>query len=866
MAQGARHTFKAAAWFAAVALCLCVAGCDEAEVDADADVTPGGVTDVSTDGGSADDSGPGPDGVDGDGLDGGDSDALPPDNRELVQELTGLSQDYVFKGVYVADDGRVVAVGNDGVIAERAADGGWKMVAEGETDLLNAVHGSSIGDLWAVGKDGIVLHGQAGGFGSTSGCVEDEDCDDGDPCTLEQCVDELCQVEPSGGVGCCGTRVADYGFDTGDLQGWTVSEIKGGMGWQTISQVSFGVPRYISPPYAMHFGDSSTNPPTFSNGQVVGAAVTSGPIVLPKTGTATLSFEVYMDTEMSSFYDQLTLEVIDGGVATQIWDKSKLLSIPTGVFVHQEVSLSLWSGESVQLRFRFDSIDSGGNFGEGVYIDDVFVDTSCGGSTAMDFPTLWGVHAQSPTSAFSVGFEGTILRWNGQTWRQMTGSDSVTNYSDIHGAGGTMVLVGDGGTIIMVTQQGQEDVQSPTGVSLHGVHSSDGDTWYAVGDAGTLIKGVGTSWSLQPVGTTANLNDVFVKAPNDVYVVGDTATALHYDGSTWSPISLPSSLQFTNFRGIWVTASGEITITGDEGIVLQGTLGAALTNVGSLAKGGGKLLSVWGDDPSGTLVLAGDSGAGGIGKVFMYGTAWTDESLPVTYHLKDVWGSSQFDIWVVGLAGALIHYDGFSWTAFPSPAPGDLYAVWGNASDDVWAAGTQGLLIHWDGTAWTTAASQTSEHLHAVSGPSPTDVFAVGKAGTVMHYRGFVWAASPINLDSEGVPVTQNLYGVGGVSGEDMWAAGADGQVIHFDGSSWTSAELELGITLRAVYAQASNDVWAVGNQGMVIHWNGQSWSIWPSGSIATLYGIHGNSQGDVYIVGDLGTVLKVVEKAPEDR
>jgi len=45
------------------------------------------------------------------------------------------------------------------------------------------------------------------------------------------------------------------------------------------------------------------------------------------------------------------------------------------------------------------------------------------------------------------------------------------------------------------------------------------------------------------------------------------------------------------------------------------------------------------------------------------------------------------NVWAVGAAGALLHFDGVSWASIPSPTSNDLRGVWGSGPCDVWAIG-----------------------------------------------------------------------------------------------------------------------------------------------------------------------------------
>ena len=66
-----------------------------------------------------------------------DPEDVAPDNRFFEQLVTGLSADFVFKGVFAAPDGRLVLVGNNGVVATRSPDDKWSVVNEGPCRFNN---------------------------------------------------------------------------------------------------------------------------------------------------------------------------------------------------------------------------------------------------------------------------------------------------------------------------------------------------------------------------------------------------------------------------------------------------------------------------------------------------------------------------------------------------------------------------------------------------------------------------------------------------------------------------------------------------------------------------------------------------------
>ena len=47
--------------------------------------------------------------------------------------------------------------------------------------------------------------------------------------------------------------------------------------------------------------------------------------------------------------------------------------------------------------------------------------------------------------------------------------------------------------------------------------------------------------------------------------------------------------------------------------------------------------------------------------------------------LTDVWGTSGNDVFFVGIAGKIFHYDGISFNEMNSNSDVDLFSIWGSA-------------------------------------------------------------------------------------------------------------------------------------------------------------------------------------------
>jgi len=832
------------------ALALALAGCpgddpDPGGVDASAEVTEDVADVVEVEDDALD--------VVEDTLEADDVDTGPirPEPGELVAGTAALDSEYVFKGVWAGEPGTIVAVGNDGIVASRDPDGRWSVLTRAEgAEVLNAVHGVDGDALWAVGVRGTTLPGTRSSFGESGGCVTSAECEDGDPCTLSLCTAEgTCAVQPSGLAGCCGSTVASWSFSGGAMSPWTSVDEIGGMGWSVVSR------RSVSEGWSLYFGDPTKEPPNYDNGMQVAATAVSPTVTLPNSGTATVSFYVWMETEPDPSYDTLNLEVQLGGTRTQVWSKAELPIVPTGSFVPVEVDLTPWRGQSVSLRFRFDSVDGALNNFEGAYVDDVVIDTACapgGAASSQTGPTLWGVFAASATAAWAVGQAGTIIQYDGASWSTAQGSDTSAVWNGITGSDTSIAMVGNAGKVSVSLGGGLQNISTGTTHNLHAAHTADGHVFWAVGDSGRIFRGEGASWASLPSPTPVSLRDVYAVSNSDVWVVGFLGTVAHFDGQMWSLIPIPTD---RDLFAVWVDDAGLVTLAGRDGVILQGGLDG-FTEVAQLHPGG-ELNALWG---TGSALVAVGSG----GRIFAtQGGAWTDQTSSTSQTLLAVFGFAEDDVWAVGRSGTALRYDGTSWERVEVPLGASLNALWGRSPSALYAAGSGGALLLWNGAAWTELVSTTTRNLRAVYGLSESDVWAVGAGGTIMHYGGIGWARSPITplptQDGLGEEIVDELHAVWAAAADDAWAVGANGRIVRWDGVAWTNVDTDFGVTLRGIYGLAPDDIWAVGNHGHAIHWNGETWQPMETGSVATLHHIHGDGEGHVVVVGTLGTVLTLV-------
>jgi hypothetical protein len=272
------------------------------------------------------------------------------------------------------------------------------------------------------------------------------------------------------------------------------------------------------------------------------------------------------------------------------------------------------------------------------------------------------------------------------------------------------------------------------------------------------------------------------------------------------------------------------------------------------------------DQPAGSSTVDSDDGA----PVPSSGSCIVPEGQAPTSinQLFAVWGSNSGDVFAVGGAGTILHYDGMDWTPMVWGAGFGLEGVWGSSGADVYAVGgfdgfglALGKILHFDGDCWREVYSTEEYQFTDVWGSSGDNVYAATSGdGGILHYDGTSW--TPMSIES-GTVAADGANGVWGTGYDDVFAVGA-GTVWHFDSNSWQlAAPMGASITegtldLRRVWGSSSADVFAVGtryttNQAMasIWHYDGTSWEFMPSGSEGARWDVWGSSSSDVFVVGD---------------
>lgn len=247
---------------------------------------------------------------------------------------------------------------------------------------------------------------------------------------------------------------------------------------------------------------------------------------------------------------------------------------------------------------------------------------------------------------------------------------------------------------------------------------------------------------------------------------------------------------------------------------------------------------------------------------------WVDQNpLPSAHTINGMWGNSESDVFTVGDAGTILHYDGKSWSKMQSNTETRLNAVWGSSGKDIYAVGDQFTILHYDGSAWVNISKRFKDIFDLYSypisftdvwGTSESDVYIAGSS-ILLHYNGSVW----FNLVYD-QPDTGEIYrrlsntlisSVCGRSPSEVYF-GSPQYLYKYDGANYTLIDLAIpGFICTKIWTCPDSGLYAIGStgvNGVFLRYDGTSWTTL-SDQHGLFYAIWGTSDANIFIAGDYG-------------
>ena len=188
------------------------------------------------------------------------------------------------------------------------------------------------------------------------------ECDDGNTCTLDTCMPTTgCDHIPI--EGCCpGTLISEEGFEVFP-EGWTVEDEVTAEGGEATWQVSTA--RFHDGAASLYFGNLEQS--NYDVGGRVRSYVETPLISLTSESDTELHFWLWLDVEKVVNYDTLSLFVETNGDLVPLFAKKQTTQMKKWFEV--VLDLQAFAGQEVRFRLVFDSLDESDNYYEGVYID-----------------------------------------------------------------------------------------------------------------------------------------------------------------------------------------------------------------------------------------------------------------------------------------------------------------------------------------------------------------------------------------------------------------------------------------------------------------------------------------------------------------
>jgi hypothetical protein len=220
--------------------------------------------------------------------------------------------------------------------------------------------------------------------------------------------------------------------------------------------------------------------------------------------------------------------------------------------------------------------------------------------------------------------------------------------------------------------------------------------------------------------------------------------------------------------------------------------------------------------------------------------------LPVGTSLQGVYSPRPGVAWIAGDAGVLLRAEGTQVTALASPTNENLTDIWGSSDADVWAVGTAGTLLHWDGFVWSPRNSPAgSTALRAVSGVSATSAWAGGAGGLLLHWDGTSWAAVPSST-------TADVADIWAAGPTEAWVAAGNTALRCTPSGCVTVPGPSASFAPKRVSGAAPDDVYFLSGEREVLRWNSSTWETLDLGRVRAVYDLRVTGPGELWAAYDV--------------
>jgi hypothetical protein len=336
--------------------------------------------------------------------------------------------------------------------------------------------------------------------------------------------------------------------------------------------------------------------------------------------------------------------------------------------------------------------------------------------------TLTSIGGSSANDVWVTGTGGVMLHFNGSTWSLVTPVVGTNLFGVTSGSASSVAMVGSNGTLL--NYSGSAFALSPqAGLPIYGVWATDTNNIYA-SSVGTILHYNGSTWTSAYAGATDTFNAIAGASNNEIFTVGSNGDASGFNGSIWSGVAMGSG----SLNGVWVISPTLAYGCGNAGQL--GSYNGTSYSTATPASASANLTAVWGDAANNVYTVATN---GSIGHLTA-GSTFTAMTSGTTTSLNAIHGLTGVDVWAAGNGGTVLQSMAGSvkWTAGSAATSANLHGVWDAGAGDVYVVGDAGTIQHYNGTEWLNMPSGVTTALRAVHGTAETHILVGGDNGVVL--------------------------------------------------------------------------------------------------------------------------------------
>lgn len=238
--------------------------------------------------------------------------------------------------------------------------------------------------------------------------------------------------------------------------------------------------------------------------------------------------------------------------------------------------------------------------------------------------------------------------------------------------------------------------------------------------------------------------------------------------------------------------------------------------------------------------------------------SYTEDFEP-TGVFSSIWAYDENNLFVGGMNGAILRYDGKKLVKFKSDFNGWIFCLTGKSPEKVYAACQDSLVMRFDGKQWEKFKQFDSKNrfltIWTPKDKNVPDIFVGGDYGNIYHYDGMNWT----KMDSG---VNSRVWCLWGTSKDNLYAAIHEKErILHYDGKKWTPVLIPDSekCTFYSVFGFSENDIYAGGDEGTLAHFDGKKWEISKNAGFKRadfIKSISGSSSTDLYLCSYFGKII----------